>query len=746
MQAMLALAEGLQRNKVFLALDNVWDLPVVGLEIAKKILSLAEYGSGSRVLVTSRSKEILKRLGVIKAAHVPSMSEAEAVEALKSYSCFSDSIPPEHLTRLARSCFFEEQCHPLLLKLKGKELRERGRARFSSQEWKCLIDGLQVADDDVDYVDSEDQVVQVLLKSFDTLPRRLQNIFTDLLTCRKDEDMDVDVNCEWLAMLQSGGVGKAQVMKHQILTLEFHGLLEISTGLFSLIRIHDLYKRVAMCKSANQQEYFLNEQEYASGHNILFTTYKYMHLVSCKMGISIIKQLFHIINTKYGLPNLQVLWILGGGVHGIRSNMAALRLRNINMEVLRILRLEALLELEEVKGWEGVPNLESLHLEELDSLRSIGHLGILRKLESLVLRGCSRLQVRALVGTQLKLVKVGDGLPNLQVLEFSGNLQLVEVGPLPHDAFPALQSLDLHGCSFLKSFPDLKLDCLSSLNLKGCCRMKRLEGSICSLTALEELRLDSCSKIESIPDLSNVRRLRRLSASDCTSLKRLEGSFCSLKALEELNLRGCQELQSIPDLSNLLRLRTLDACNCVSLREGIIPGLGVLPALQDLFLSAISSGLVGGDSELCQLPAMLQRLVLTTGARRLDSLSRLTSLQKLRLMDCSSLTDVPTLAALTSLQCLWLSGCPNLSHLPDLKHITGLKFVKITGAPLLSEEYVRQRLNLSETRLYLSQTQRQFYSWITESLAFVDLERGENEALRRPLSIFSWELGKREST
>ncbi|MCO5571618.1 hypothetical protein L7F22_025364 [Adiantum nelumboides] len=527
--------------------------------------------------------------------------------------------------------------------------------------------------------------------------------------------MDVDVNCEWLAMLQSGGVGKAQVMKHQILTLEFHGLLEISTGLFSLIRIHDLYKRVAMCKSANQQEYFLNEQEYASGHNILFTTYKYMHLVSCKMGISIIKQLFHIINTKYGLPNLQVLWILGGGVHGIRSNMAALRLRNINMEVLRILRLEALLELEEVKGWEGVPNLVSLHLEELDSLRSSG---VFR--ESATCGG----------------------------------------GPLPHDAFPALQSLDLHGCSFLKSFPDLKLDCLSSLNLKGCCRMKRLEGSICSLTALEELRLDCCSKIESIPDLSNVRRLRRLSASDCTSLKRLEGSFCSLKALEELNLRGCQELQSIPDLSNLLRLRTLDACNCVSLRESSFinmhdthyydcrnyPRARRPSCLAGSVFIAISSGLVGGDSELCQLPAMLQRLVLTTGARRLDSLSRLTSLQKLRLMDCSSLTDVPTLAALTSLQCLWLSGCPNLSHLPDLKHITGLKFVKITGAPLLSEEYVRQRLNLSETRLYLSQTQRQFYSWITESLAFVDLERGENEALRRPLSIFSWELGKREST
>ncbi|KAI5062105.1 hypothetical protein GOP47_0022644 [Adiantum capillus-veneris] len=71
--------------------------------------------------------------------YVPSLNEEEAMQALKSYCCNSSFIiPDEYLRKLALSCFFEEQCHPLCLMLRGKVLRQvirPGRDNFDSQQW-----------------------------------------------------------------------------------------------------------------------------------------------------------------------------------------------------------------------------------------------------------------------------------------------------------------------------------------------------------------------------------------------------------------------------------------------------------------------------------------------------------------------------------------------------------------------------------------------------------------------------------
>ena len=56
---------------------------------------------------------------------------------------------------------------------------------------------------------------------------------------------------------------------------------------------------------------------------------------------------------------------------------------------------------------------------------------------------------------------------------------------------------------------------------------------------------------------------------------------------------------------------------------------------------------------------------LTDGARWLN-LSALTTLEKLDLSGCRSLTAVPDLSALTALKELDLSGCRSLTAVPDL--------------------------------------------------------------------------------
>jgi len=111
------------------------------------------------------------------------------------------------------------------------------------------------------------------------------------------------------------------------------------------------------------------------------------------------------------------------------------------------------------------------------------------------------------------------------------------------------------------------------------------------LTELETLRLGGCNGIERLPDLSSLRGLRTLTVPNCTGLRgaesllsitglvRLEAldlgglqlvelpDISALRRLKKLDLSGCRMLESLPDLSALSRLRWLDLNGCVALKD-----------------------------------------------------------------------------------------------------------------------------------------------------------------------------------
>lgn len=116
---------------------------------------------------------------------VPSLTEEEAVQALKFYSCISYLIPEDYLWRsLARSCNFAGQCHPLYLKLKGVGLRTKGRLSFNNQKWKELFSSLEIRGNARcnDTISCEAEVLCGVEKSFIMLPSHLQDVFIDLAT------------------------------------------------------------------------------------------------------------------------------------------------------------------------------------------------------------------------------------------------------------------------------------------------------------------------------------------------------------------------------------------------------------------------------------------------------------------------------------------------------------------------------------------------------------------------------------
>ncbi|MCO5550173.1 hypothetical protein L7F22_003655 [Adiantum nelumboides] len=181
-EALSLLEGGLERNQVFLAIDNIWES---NYDHAQKMLLMKGMPS-SKILVTGRSKELVTRLlqsrravrvqGNESVQHssdaycsdivllsVLSLNEAEAMESLQSYSCFSYAIPEDFLRSLALSCFFGGQCYPFYLWLKGIELRRSGRASFNDQHWRTLISELQSAAPRDTHEDTKEQAVMELL-------------------------------------------------------------------------------------------------------------------------------------------------------------------------------------------------------------------------------------------------------------------------------------------------------------------------------------------------------------------------------------------------------------------------------------------------------------------------------------------------------------------------------------------------------------------------------------------------------
>lgn len=341
-----------------------------------------------------------------------------------------------------------------------------------------------------------------------------------------------------------GGNPTSAQLRRQILELEYHGLLEIAfeeDGFFGgsqKIRVHDLHNRVAEISARARPDAPFKHVYPVSPSSVLpsrpqLATYKYVY------GWFDNKSLTEVLES---CPrNLRVLWLLemhGSGYTNTQVLPTKYSLNGGSLVNLRILRIEYALWggsdfIEELGGWQGVPNLVSLGLTSLRHLKRVGDMGCLKKLESLKVKHCQQLQVRVLVSNSVAapwhaklqksvttwLVKAGDELPNLRILTFSGNDNLVEVGPLSK-AFPSLQTLDLGCCGELRSFPGgVEVgSSLRILRLADCAKLKRMEGSTCPLTALEELDLARCHDLKWIPDLTELAQIKILRFSDCTSL------------------------------------------------------------------------------------------------------------------------------------------------------------------------------------------------------------------------------------
>nr|AXU93661.1 RPP4/RPP5-like protein [Arabidopsis thaliana] len=231
------------------------------------------------------------------------------------------------------------------------------------------------------------------------------------------------------------------------------------------------------------------------------------------------------------------------------------------------------------KLWEGVQSLgslEGMHLSESENLTEIPDLSKATKLESLILNNCKSLvTLPSTIGNLHRLVR-------LEMKECTG----LEV--LPTDVnLSSLETLDLSGCSSLRSFP------LISKSIKWLYLENTAIEEIPDLskaTNLKNLKLNNCKRLEVLPTDVNLSSLMILDLSGCSSLRtfplistRIECLYLENTAIEEvpcciedftrltvLLMYCCQRLKTISlNIFRLTRLKLADFTDC----RGVIKAL-----------------------------------------------------------------------------------------------------------------------------------------------------------------------------
>ncbi|XP_004307888.1 PREDICTED: TMV resistance protein N-like [Fragaria vesca subsp. vesca] len=580
------------------------------------------FGSGSRIIITTRDRHVLVTYGVEKPYELKGLNEDEALQ-LFSWKAFRKYVPEEDYAELSKSFVMYAGGLPLALKTLGSYLYQR-----SPDAWNSALAKLR---------STPNKTIFDLLKvSYDGLDEMEKKIFLDI-TCYSSQRQASFI----IELLYSSDICNRIAIE----VLVDKSLLTRSQG--NQIGIHDLIQEMG-CAIVRQESY-----EEPGGRSRLWLRNDIFHVFTKNTGTEAIEGIMlHLgkleeadwnLEAFSKMRKLKLLYI-----HNLRLSLGPKYLPNAliflnwswypSKSLPPAFQPDDLTELSLVHSnidhlWNGIKYLSKLKSIDLsysiNLTRTPDFTGI-PSLERLVLVGCT------------KLVKIHPSIALLKRLKIWNFRDCKSIKSLPSEVhMEFLETFDVSGCSKLRRIPEFvgQMKRFSKLSLGGSA-VEKLPSSIELLSeSLVKLDLNGSVKreqpysyfhqlqnlIESsfgffprksphplIPLLASLKHfscLRELKMNDCnlcegeipndisslSSLQSLQlrgNNFVSLPAsihllskLKHINVRDCKRLQQLPKLPVNRRLHVL-ADNCTSLQ--VFPEPKVFPGPSDLCPSAFS--------------------------------------------------------------------------------------------------------------------------------------------------------------
>ncbi|XP_052292972.1 TMV resistance protein N-like isoform X1 [Citrus sinensis] len=739
------LGSRLQHKKVLLVIDDVVDIKQLEYLAGKR----EWFGSGSRIIVTSRDEHLLKTHGMDEIYKPNELNYHDALQ-LFNMKAFKIQKPLEECVQLSEGVLQYAGGLPLALEVLGSFLNGR-----SVDQWRSTLERLQI--------EPPNKIMSILQISFDGLQELEKKIFLDIACFFKRKTKDYVSK-----ILDSCGfdIGISVLIEKSLLTVRennrlwMHDLIqEMGRQIVRRQSPDKPGKRSRLWKEADVHhvlsqntgsevvegimvdDYFFRENDVHSSAKAfsLMTNLRLLKISNVQLpeGLEYLSNRLRLLDWhRYPLKSLPSNLQLDKTVE---FKMCYSRIEELwkgikPLNMLRVMKLSHSENLIKTPDFTKVPNLEVLDLEGCTWLREI-HQSLLRhnKLILLNLKGCTSLttlpgeifmkSLKTLVLSGcLKLRKLPRVVGSMECLR---ELLLDETDikelPVSIELMSGLVSLNLKDCRNLSSLPITigSLECLQTLVLSGCSKIIKFPETVISVVDLSELFLDGTSITEVPSSIELLTKLRLLNLNDCKTLVRLPSSINGLKSLKTLNLSGCFKLENVPEtLGQVESLEKLDISGTAirqppssiflmkNLKELSCRGYKGSPSSPSWFLG-FPMNLMRRSSDLValSLPSSLSGLCSLT---KLDisycdlgegaipsSIGDLCSLEKLCLGGNNFFTLPASIYRLSNLQGIELEECKMLQNLPRLP--ASLRLISLDGC--VSLETLSDVLNLNEHQL-----------------------------------------------
>ncbi|PTQ31875.1 hypothetical protein MARPO_0105s0002 [Marchantia polymorpha] len=683
-------------KKLLLVLDDVWESRI--LDVFDAFVNHPS-SSGSKILVTTRSKELLDRKHATKIE--VRMLKPEDSFRLFCWHAFSGvSNVPKNLRKPAEDVAAECKGLPLALKVIGGTMAGKRDKRI----WDLTLKKLKNAE--TLSSDHEMQLYHRLQPSVDDLSEthpHLKDCFYYFAAYPEDASVEFvdDLISLWVG---DGIVGGRKDYSPEDEAYELLGwliarcLIEMKIGRpstydgdevleyrkmfrdfpprgFMTFKVHDVlrdlarynlehdkvvHERVCLYKPGMQLETF--PQGWIPDNEV-----ERKHLSAKRL--SLMDNLIEELPSHLAAPELRVLLLR-------RNKNLSLLPRGffLDLKQLRVLDLSRT-SIEEIPdaAFSTMKRLVLLNLSGCEELKSVpGTICKLEELRDLQLDHCKKLvslprtikDLRKLENLNLFSTNVWDGpkstrraLPKyIKPIKPAANLQDVA-------SLTSLTTLKISNLSILpgRSYPfPLQLSCLKSLrHLQVNFILVSSLPDISNLTALQTLDLSWCTDLLSLPlGVESLPELRRLDLKSCWSLKHLP-ALDELPNLECLDISRCRLIKQLPKSfgrpDGFPSLTELDMHDCeeVSMDESPVLRSGAMPALRMLMMH--------GWHQMKKLPPTLNSLI----KLQYINLSRCSQLKLDETFDWSVFTDLEELDLRKNESLIELP--PSLASLPKLR-------------------------------------------------------------------------------
>ncbi|KAG7945345.1 hypothetical protein I3843_15G147000 [Carya illinoinensis] len=485
----------LQSKRILLILDDVDEM----VQLEKLAGDRAWFGSGSRVIITTRDQHILDNYKVDSKYEVMTLDDNEALQ-LFSLHAFEEKQPLKDYIELSKQVTKYVRGLPLALTVLGSDLNGR-----SIHQWKSALDK---------YKNIPNRNIQRVLQiSYDGLEDSEKDMFLDIAFFFKGKPL-------------------ANVME-----------IFDSCGFFP---IHGIQKLIDKCLIT----IIPDDDEYVWMHDLLQDMGREIEREKSSKDPSKRSRLwFHedvreVLEEDTGPNEIEGMVIdLPKDVEEISLDPKAFR----HMKRLRIF-------INRNARFSCAPNYLSDKLRVLDWYNYPSHylphnfqgknLIVFRMHDSIIKELGDGFKPKNLTTMDFRsssyLIEIPDlsSSPNLKELTLRYSKRLVKV----HDSVGSLEylsKLDCEGCSKLRILPrSLKLRSLHSLGLRYCSSLRDFPEIECKMKSL--LKLDLLrTAIEELPlSIRNLVGLKKLSLGFCENLMRLPITLIQLQHLRNLSFGG----------------------------------------------------------------------------------------------------------------------------------------------------------------------------------------------------------------